>query len=382
MASSDADRREARSAKRAARDTETEDTALLHNTLDMLESRGFSRQQIATAATDVERKTQPYDSHAEVVTTEQGNFTMVIDVLFRSEAEEAGRGARRKLHMVLGRDGAVEAGACTLRDSKDADALVWLAAMIYERVFRRFAGARTSLSEAEERMIDERAPGSAALFAAKGVALDKARDSETGLMRRFLHALATGHRELGGGMSENKEGEEDEGEEDEGDEMDDGHKLKNTKRRRPTSAHVDRPVLGTFMAAEVLNAVLSENELGPSASTSGYLQRQRGMLLECHAGIPEKVKLYDLRFSLLRRKDVTFVLPANALGPRDFDRSLRVDDDTWEVAEAKEGGGDVGGINNAGVEGDAQHQEPAVVAAAVEGVDASMHALLDILNPN
>ena len=334
MASSDADRREARSAKRAARDTETEDTALLHNTLDMLESRGFSRQQIATAAMDVERETQPYDSHAEVVTTEQGNFTMVIDVLFRSEAEDSGRGARRKLHMVLGRDGAVEAGACTLQDSNEADALVWLAAMIYERVFRRFAGARTSLSEAEERMIDERAPGSAALFAAKGVALDKACDSETGLMRRFLHALATGHRELGGGMSENKEGEEDEGEEYEGEEMDEeGRKLKNTKRRRPISAHADRPVLGTFMAAEVLNAVLSENELGPSASTSGYLQRQRGMLLECHAGIPEKVKLYDLRFSLLRRKDVTFVPPANALGPGDFDRSLDVDDDELAILD-------------------------------------------------
>jgi hypothetical protein len=293
MASSGPEAREARSAKRAARETKTEDTdertTLLYNTLDMLESHGFLREQIAAAAMDVERETQPYDSHAEVVETEQGNFTMVIDVLFRSEAEGPGRGAPRKLHMVLGRDGAVEAGACTLQDSNEADALVWLAAMIYERVFRRFAGARTSLSEAEERMVDERAPGSAALFAAKGVALDKARDSETGLMRRFLHALATGHRELGGGMSEDKEGDEDDGEERD----EEGRKLKNTKRRRPISAHADRPVLGTFMAAEVLNAVLSENVLGPSASTSGYLQRQRGMLLECHAGIPEKVKLYS-----------------------------------------------------------------------------------------
>ena len=52
------------------------------------------------------------------------------------------------------------------------------------------------------------------------------------------------------------------------------------------------------------------------------------------------------------------------------------------MAEAKEGGGDDDGINDAGAEGGAQHQEPAVVAAAVEGADASMHALLDILNPN
>ena len=173
MASSGPEARGARSAKRAARETKTEDTdertALLYNTLDMLESQGFLREQIATAAMDVERETQPYDSHAEVVATEQGNFTMVIDVLFRSEAEEAGLGARRKLHMVLGGDGAVEAGACTLQDPNEADALVWLAAMIYERVFRRFAGARTSLSEAEERMVDERAPGSAALFAAKAL---------------------------------------------------------------------------------------------------------------------------------------------------------------------------------------------------------------------
>ena len=58
-----------------------------------------------------------------MVATEQGNFTMVIDVLFRSEAEEPGLGARRKLHMVLGRDGAVEAGACILQDSNEA---VWI----------------------------------------------------------------------------------------------------------------------------------------------------------------------------------------------------------------------------------------------------------------
>ena len=97
MASSGAEAREARSAKRAARETKTEDTdertALLYNTLDMLESQGFLREQIATAAMDVERETQPHDSHAEVVATEQGNFTMVIDVLFRSEAEEPGLGS-------------------------------------------------------------------------------------------------------------------------------------------------------------------------------------------------------------------------------------------------------------------------------------------------
>ena len=182
-------------------------------------------------------------------------------------------------------------------------------------------------------------------------------------------------------MSEDKEGEEYEGEE-----MDEeGRKLKNTKRRRPISAHADRPVLGTFMAAEILNAVLSENVLGPSASTPGYLQRQRGMLLECHAGIPEKVKLYDLRFSLLRRKDVTFVPPANALGPGDFDRSLDVDDDELAILdidnlELTKKGSDAS--KEAGAEGGAQHHAPAEVATAVEESEASMHVLLDILNPN
>ena len=64
MASSGPEAREARSAKRAARETKTEDTdertALLYNALDMLESQGFLREQIATAAMDVERETQPY----------------------------------------------------------------------------------------------------------------------------------------------------------------------------------------------------------------------------------------------------------------------------------------------------------------------------------
>ena len=88
-------------------------------------------------------------------------------------------------------------------------------------------------------MVDERAPGSAALFAAKGVALDKARDSETGLMRRFLHALATGHRELGGGMSEDKEGEEDDGEE-----MDEEGRKLNALRTRSGDGQSPRMRIG------------------------------------------------------------------------------------------------------------------------------------------
>ena len=64
-----------------------------------------------------------------------------------------------------------------------------------------------------------------------------------------------------------------------------------------------------------------------------------------------------------------------------LDCSSIYDDEMWEVAEAKEGGGD-DGINDAGAEGGAQHHAPAVVAAAVDEGEASMHALLDILNPN
>jgi hypothetical protein len=86
------------------------------------------------------------------------------------------------------------------------------------------------------------------------------------------------------------------------------------------------------------------------------------------------VKLYDLRFSLLRRKDVTFVPPANALGPGDFDRSLDVDDNELAIL-------DVDNLELTKKGSDAS-KESFVVTAAVEENDASMQALLDLLNPN
>jgi hypothetical protein len=177
--------------------------------------------------------------------------------------------------MVVGRDDDIgSVGACTVCPPLEKQ-LVWLFTMPYRKVFRRFKGARTSLSEAEEKIAAEKTSAAiAALFSAPGALLmNRARDRKCGLMRLACNALATGHQLLGGIVVGGGEGgEEEEKEEDEeggwgggeakGEEADIDGKLISSDLQ-------SRPALMSFLASELMNRCLNESGLGPSVSTLG-----------------------------------------------------------------------------------------------------------------
>ena len=166
----------------------------------------LSRDQIAAYAADPRRvavlagTVTTHDACTGASWTADAGYAVEVVVRYKSESDGADRGAPCTETMVVGRDDDIgSVGACTVCPPLEKQ-LVWLFTMPYRKVFRRFKGARTSLSEAEEKIAAEKTSAAiAALFSAPGALLmNRARDRKCGLMRLACNALATGHQLLGG----------------------------------------------------------------------------------------------------------------------------------------------------------------------------------------
>ena len=113
----------------------------------------LSRDQIAAYAVHPRRVAVPagtvttHDACTGASLTADVGYAVEVVVRYKSESDGADRGAPCTETMVVGRDDDIgSVGACTVCPPLEKQ-LVWLFAMLYRKVFRRFKGARTSLSE-------------------------------------------------------------------------------------------------------------------------------------------------------------------------------------------------------------------------------------------